>query len=515
MNKMKLAVSFIGALLCVALAGCMFVSGPLTGEIVGVVTDAGAGAPVEGARVYAYPMDGSPPKYSVDTGFFRPVAFTDAQGRYELVVPKGRYVVEASKDGFAGSRVEGVDVTSTVRMDLIQKPAFNKEWSVTPPDVSLWIEDLHDPAAGAYTGPIDFRVDVAGDNDIQLIYAALGKTPGAGWTTGTRLVYSNTYTTGDAQLDPAAFGAEGWTTFEVVVYDQNDNRTHHIRPLYIEPQEGAALRPAPAMTALAVTVSKQLAFYGGAMTIATGRGEVEIQAAPSGANLYVELRWGAAPDDGTVGGAGISGYRIYRRLQGEADYRPLATVAAGDAVFDEGVLQYYLFRDSSPQLRAGLTAHYQVRAYVGEEESAAVDASCTPLGTWDVRLLGPGEGEVGVSTTPTFTWEPTRLVGNDQVYTVWIWDLALGYWAYLSDYLVNETECTWEDVWLAPGIPKEGTPWERLQPHRIYEWYVDSAVAYDDFADPTAVSVAVNDGVYADFIPVPATDKFSFTTGEE
>ncbi len=519
MNKTRLGAAFAGGLLCALLAGCMFITGPPIGTIEGVVTDAGAGAPVEGAWVIAYPAGGSPPQYSVDTDFFRPAALTDAEGRYRLVVPKGEYVVEATKDGYAGSRVAGVVAGSTATVDLIQKPAFNKEWSVTPPDVALWVEDPHAAPRG-YSGPIDFRVDVAGDNDIQYIYAALGKTPGAGWTTGTRLIYMHTYTTGDATIDPAAFGVEGWTTLEVVAYDQNDNRTHRLVPVYIEPQAGRPLDPPADLRALAVTISKQLPFYDyeESLPVTTGAGEVDLRAAPAGANLYVELEWGASPDDAEVGGGGITGYRIYRRLEGEGDYSLVGTLAQGGGVFDEGVLQHYLFRDSSPELGEGVTAEYRVRAYVGDKESAAVEASTTPLGSWDVRLISPGEGAVGVSTTPTFSWEPTRLVGSDRVYTVVLWDLAQGHWVYTSDFLVNVTACAWDDMLIDPGISKEESPWERLQPHRVYEWYVDSAVAYDNYADPTAVSVAANH-IYMymrhPYVSLPATDKFSFTTGEE
>lgn len=515
MSKLKLSVAVVGILLCVGLAGCMFVSPPLTGDIRGVVTDAGAGAPVVGARVVAYPKGEQPPSYWVETDRLRTAVLTDADGRYHLVVPKGEYVVEAVKDGFAGSRVEGVVVGSSARVNLIQMPRFNSEWSSEPPDISVWIEDPHDADSGAYTGPIDFRVDVAGDNDIQLIYAALGKTPGAGWTTGTRMTFFDTYTSGDETIDPASYGVEGWTTFEVVAYDQNNNRTHVVRRVYVEPQEGIALQPSPLMISLAVTMSKQLAFFDQPLTVPTGKGDLDLQAAPPGANLYIQLRWLASPDDGEIGGTGITGYRVYRMLQGESDYRRIATLAQGDAVYDEGVLQFYQFRDSCPDLKEGRTAYYQVRAYLGEEESAAVEASTTPLGTWDVRLLSPGEGEVDVSTTPTFSWEPTRLVGNDQVYTLWIWDSVQGGQFYLTDFLVNVTECTWDDILLRPGMPPTNTPWERLQPHRVYEWYIDSAVAYDDFSNPTAVSVAINDGVLGEYVGTPATDKFSFTTGEE
>jgi hypothetical protein len=175
----------------------------------------------------------------------------------------------------------------------------------------------------------------------------------------------------------------------------------------------------------------------------------------------------------------------------------------------------YRWRDSSAALKVGVEASYQVRAYVGDSESAAIEASATPLGTWDVRLLAPADEAIGVSCTPTFRWQAVNPVGADQVYRLWLNDATQGWWYLMSDFLLNDTEVPYEELLVYPGAPVAGTPWERLQPYRNYEWYLDFAVAYDDFDDPTAVSVAQNDGVTGAYPGLPATDFFSFTTGEE
>jgi hypothetical protein len=206
--------------------------------------------------------------------------------------------------------VEGVKVGSTVRVDIVQKPVFNPNWPVEPPEVTVTgvTEGM------TITGPISISVEARGPNDIQLIYVAFGKMPGAGWLTSPREVFSGTYSTGTFPLDPAKYGVSGETTIEIVVYDQNDNRTHRIFHVYVEPAATPTAVAAPSYTtvpmARAVTLSKQVAFM-----------SLEPQAAPAGANIYVELRWAKSNDD-----PGITGYRIYRKLAGEADFRLIYTV---------------------------------------------------------------------------------------------------------------------------------------------------------------------------------------------
>lgn len=507
MRRVKLLLLAAFGVAALFLAGCLFVPARPTGEVEGFVVDSGAGSPVVGASVTAYPLDGMP-EYWARSPYFSPTATTDANGHYRLVLPKGTYVITVTKDGFATTRIEGVKVASTVKLNIIEKPVFNPNWSLEPPKVTL----TGVTEGATYSGPISYRVDAEGANDIRLIYVALGKTPGSGWLTAPRQIFESTYTTGDTTIDPADFGVSGWTTFEVVVYDQNENRTHLIRHIYIEPAAGVpTIRPPQNPGILAVTLSKKVYFYGQPLSIPSGKGELEIHAAPPGSNLYIELTWDASPDD-----ASITGYRIYRKLAGETDWTLVGTVgAAGDPTAS------YQWRDGSPELKVGVEASYQIRAYVGNTESAAITASATPLPTWDVRLLEPADEATGVSLTPTFRWQPTQLVGNDQVYRLWLNDATQGWWFLISDFLLNQTEVAYSDLyiyapWTAAGkTPVAGTPWERLQPFRNYEWYLDFAAAYDDFANPTAVSVAINDWVTGDFVGLPATDFFSFTTGEE
>ena len=446
-----------------------------------------------GALVRAWPVDGEAPRYTVISDYYGATAVTNSEGYYRLVVPEGLYVVEVRKEGHATSRVEGVKVGSTARVNIVQKPVFNPNWPVEPPEVMV-----NGVTEGmTITEPIEISIEARGPNDIQLIYAAFGKMPGASWLTAPREVFSGTYSTGTFTLDPAEYGVSGETTIEIVVYDQNDNRTHVIYRVYVQPAETPATVAAPSYTtvplARAVTLSKQVAFM-----------SLEPQAAPAGANIYVELRWAKSPDD-----PDITGYRIYRKLAGEADFRLIYTVGATGA-------DTYTYRDGSPDLKVGVQATYRITAYKGEAESDYIEASTTPLPPWEVRLLEPADESTGVSLTPTFRWEPSPVVGTVQRYRLWLWDAVHGWGLWLvSDFLQNVTACTWSELYVyRSGIPTSGTPWERLQPNRTYEWYLDYAVAFDAYPNWTAASVAVNDGVTGDFPSVLPAEMAQFTTGE-
>jgi len=117
-----------------ALSGCLFIKAPPTGVIEGYVTNHLSGEPVVGALVRAWPVDGEAPRYTVISDYYGATAVTNSDGYYRLVVPEGLYVVEVRKEGHATSRVEGVKVGSTARVDIVQKPVFNLNWPVEPPE---------------------------------------------------------------------------------------------------------------------------------------------------------------------------------------------------------------------------------------------------------------------------------------------------------------------------------------------------------------------------------------------
>lgn len=497
LKRILLVGLVLGAL---ALSGCLFVRAPETGVIEGYVTDCRAGAPVAGALVRAWPLDGEAPSYTMISDYYSPTAITNSEGYYRIVVPEGKYVVEVTKEGYGTSRVEGVKVASTARVDIVSYPAASPTWSFTPPTVT--ISGIND--GDTISGPVSVKIDAQGPNDILYIYAAFGKTPGASLLTAPRVIYSNTYTTGWFTINPADYGVCGETTFEVVVYDWNNNRTHAIYRVTVPPAAAGTVSPPlaptanilvdswagvliPARTALAVTLGKQVGFY-----------SLEPNAAPPGGNVYVELRWNkSAADTATVTG---DGYRIYRKLANESEYRLLYTVNATGAAT-------YLYRDSSPDLQVGLRADYRITYFSGAAESEPLEASATPLPMWDVRLVSPADQASDVSLYPTFTWAPTATVGTTQFYQMVFWDMGHGPANGILIRTLNQTSVTYA------GIP--GTRWERLIPHRMYHWAMLAALGID--LDLNAVSIAVNDRYStADgiFPTVKPTEMWTFITGD-
>ncbi len=472
-ERALLALPFIGILLLVA--GCAIFPPEPESQITGYVTNSGSGEPVSGSRVFLHGL----------TTNFSTVTMTDSRGQFKVRVPPDRYEIQLSKPGYAGSWVIGLNAQTPTEIRIIQREVFNPRWSTRPPRLEL--RGVGD--GDRFQGEIKYRVEASGENDIQFIYVALGKTPGSAFLTAPRQIFQETPTTGDQTLDPAAFGARGQTTFEVVVYDMNGNRTHLIREITVVPPEGP-VNPPQELRAIAVTLGQQIGFFG-----------IDKQAAPARANLYVELSWRPS-------GADLTGYRVYRSFDGES-FQPIAQLGAGQR----------FYTDSDAALAVGRRVYYRVTALRGGDESEPSNtASTRPLEAFDVRLISPADEARNIPRTPTFRWEPTRKVGRYQIYGVVLWDTVLGdaaFWVTPEppQFLINRTSWRWNE-----DGRMTATPWETLQPNRIYEWEVAYALSVDDLENPTAVSVAANRlGLENEKIPIraigiPATQNFSFTT---
>lgn len=476
-----------------SLTGCWFFITPVErGVVEGYVTDSGAGGPVVGTKVTACPVGYDCGLYWAQSpGYFEPVVYTDETGYYRLILPAGKYYIVLEKEGYAGSKVETVIVEpgESVRLNIIQKKVFNPGWSTKPPQVTLTGVNEGD----VITGPVAFEVEATSANDIYLIYAAFGKTPGASYLTSPRFVAVDTPETGTITLDPAAFGVAGETTFEVVVYDYNENRTHIIRRVFVTPTGAPGTFGPPAnLDVLAVTLSRNIAFYS----------ENEAKAAPLGGNLYVELEWDLSPDD-----ADLTGYRIYRKFADEDEWELIYTVGPGTG----------FYRDSSPELAVGREVSYKVVGYVdtgsGVIETAPTNvATTTPLPPWDVRLLYPADGETNVSLMPVFKWEAINPPGKAQYYEPELWDTMTGNGSVVYAEIWNETE--WD-------FAEPGWFWENLQPHRRYQWTIYTAIAFDveyedgdTLADMMEKATAVSYVDLSDPLTQEPMQMNTFTTGD-
>ena len=451
----------------------------------GYVTNATAGEAVEGSEVEVL---------EAGTDDVVATATTDGDGTFALELEPGHYDLRLEQEGYAGSQVLNVRVVEqrTSRLHVVQMRAFNPDWSTTPPAVEIGGVEDGDQYDGTL-GIIDYEVNATPADDALStlhIYAALDRMPGAGFTTLIRNHYSQTDSTGKQTIDPFDYAAQGDTTFEVVVYDTNRNRTHVIRYIevdhYFIPEGGAdALNPPPHIVAtLAVTMRDQLEFFSLA---------AEPQAAPAGGNLFVELSWFDTE---------VYGYNIYR--------------STGGGEFEQiGTSPFNFHVDISPDLAPGQEVCYYVTGYVGTSQSPPSNVMCTtPLEMWDVQLVTPADDAQGVSLTPTFEWEPTDTVSDHHFYLPVVWDLLTGGTGLLVSPgelgLVNRTSYTWNE-----GGQYDGTEFATLAKGTTYTWQMFSAYATDHPTNPTAVSVAVDYlGVLIPPGLVRSSDVFTFTTSE-
>ncbi|WP_457632696.1 carboxypeptidase regulatory-like domain-containing protein [Oceanithermus desulfurans] len=457
-----------------------------SGTVAGFVVNANAGEGVPGSAVAAY---------EAGTDNLLGTTTTASDGSFSLDVAAGAVDLRFEKEGYAGSQVLNLrlDEEGVTRIAVIQREAFNPDWPTTPPQVTLGkVADgnVYEAAFGFI--PYDVTVSPAAPLTTDLIYAALGKTPGSGFITGYRELFVSTNATGDRFLDPLRYAAAGPTTFQVVAYDTNGNRTQLFR--YVEVSvpfiNDVDLVPPELRSVMAVTLNKQIGFF-----------SVQPQAAPEGANLYVDLAWLPKLDFSHAPNDAPYGYRVYRSFDGD-DFELIGTVA-GSTTF---------YTDASPLLAPGRTVHYRVTAFVGELESPPSNVLVTtPLDVFDVRLTGPGDGDVGVPVAPTFTWEASTTLSGYHYYAGAVWDTLTGENAWFaspaSPMLVNRTSWTWNE-----DGAYTNTPLETLQRGRSYEWQLIEAYALDDPVHPTAVSIAADGlGLWFPF-GVASTDHFTFTT---
>ena len=457
-----------------------------SGTIVGFVVSANAGEAVAGSTVSIY---------EAGTHNLLGTTTTGADGSFTFEASAGAVDLVFEKDGYAGSQVLNLwlQEEDPTRIYVIQRKAFNPAWPTTPPEVvvgKVQDGDIYDAAFGYI--PYDVSVTPAAPLTTDLIYAALGKTPGSAFITGQREIFVSVNATGDRFLDPFDYAAAGPTTFQVVAYDTNGNRTQVFRHVEISvPFISDVDLVAPELRgALSITLNKPVEFFSAGP-----------MAAPENGNLYTEVFWQPKSDFSHAPNDVPYGYHVYRSFDGE-QFERIGTVT--------GFSTAYI--DASPELAPGKTAYYRVTAFVGDLESEPSNAvSTTPLDVFDVQLTSPADGASGVPVTPTFGWTPTQTVSGYHYYAGAVWDTLTGTSAWFaspaSPMLVNRTEWTWNE-----DGAYTNTPLETLQRGRSYEWHLIEAYAMDDPVHPTAISVAA-DGLGLWFpYGVASTDHFSFTT---
>lgn len=427
--------SVLGAALCSALlVGCNNTdSGPIVepqppaptypagnSNIQGIVIDQNIGAPVAGSTVTLY-------QNGTSLGSFT----TAADGTFNVSkIAAGTYDLKARKTGMAGYDLYGMVVSGdSSSVTLIERPAFDTSASTDGPKLTFTKADGTTPLAGAtFTNGVDFQVKTASDSNhvppIRIMYAQLGRMPGTGTITSSTSANNWNYAPPNeiiTQVDSgpvsvpnsaspnfiAGFGnATGEQLYlQIQAVDFNYNYTRYIVPITLvntsAAQNNTVVAPTAA-TATSFTLKQEGSWttpYSAPNPETNAVGGPEVNAAPNGSGVFVEVRWCYTNLDAA---AKPFAFDIERSSDG-TNFKKVGQVGGGsnkDCSANQS-LRPFNFKDTSAALSAGNTYTYRVIARGSNTATSNVTAT-TPLGQFQPLLVAPGNEATGVSTKPTF-----------------------------------------------------------------------------------------------------------------
>ena len=398
---------------------------------------------------------------------------TDAEGNYVIdKVPVGTQDVIVTQSGRATSKVQNITIIEDqiTSVDFIQKKVNVPTWEIDPPTIS--ITGIAD--GDTLSGTVTCSAQVADASDIKYIFVGFDHVPFY-LECDFESEDSNEIVLGpiDTTIIP-----DGEFQIVIVTYDMNYNRSQLTLNITIDNGGSGSVPATPtSLWPLSITFGENVGYF------STGRNELFnrigtkedpniinlpegktidldsiIKVAGPDSNLFVEINWDSVVD--------ATGYKIYRKFEDEAAYHRIGSTGE------------LWFIDADPQLSAGRKTYYQVSAINGFGESEKTTAEwTTPLPKFNLNLVMPLNGATGVSLTPTLQWQPVEIVGDYQIYNCYIMGK-------------NDSSSTWEDVTVNETfVTYNSTP---LQYLKVYEWNVNSAIAYDydDFFDLRAISIA-------------------------
>ncbi len=527
----KLAILLVGmSVIALLLSGCFLLPSQTT-KLQIFVVDANAGGSVANSHV-----DVKEGPLTLASGQ------TDSNGMISFQIPAGKAVdVYLEKTGYALSAVKGLKIYQNAenKIEIVQMKA-----SLNPDPTTQTLPTINaslTTSTGTAINPGDvvkddfnYSVKVDSINDVNIIYAALGKIPGAGYMTGKRDYFSNVSA---ASGSISISGFKGETALHFVIYDHNNNRVDKIVYLDIEPTSSPSTvntyTPENAK-ATAYTTNRELEFYVEpdpkdkpsihGLFSHTHLAKYAPKAAPKDANLWVEIEWTKWADSSVATTTDKPlGYNIYRSFDGSS-FKKLQFVQGADIS---------LYRDKSAELAPGKEVWYKITSEYADsvESTSSAIAHTTPLGRWGVTLLTPADGATSVSRAPIFSWKPTNTLTGDSTITY-------DYLPMLSDDVNggNESFCpldstnhlyeildttggsvsmnftdasyVWYNIYASYIYPSS-----QLEPNKTYQWDLIYAVAYND--DQTAFSIAADWWPFLYPIGVDPAASNRFTTGAQ
>lgn len=472
-----------------------------TVTLTGLVVDNNAGAPVGGSTVT---VDGLPA-----------TTVTDSNGAFTLYLPPGTYHLNFAKPGYAGSRIENLLLQGDLGpIKVIQKQATNPSLPTTPPKLTVTTGSGgcgNLPAGQDFStvtqaeGCVPFRIQAQAQgtgNMIRYIYAALGKTPGSAFFTSPRFFWTadtNGPDTGNQVLAGASVaGLSGPITFEVVVYDLNDNRTHRLYYLnFSQNFASPAVTPVSNFQVLAVTLAQAIGFYGPpkpAVLRLPGKEEVRLEGAPSpDSTLWVELSWqysGTNPDR----------FEVYRSFDGQ-NFSKIATLSGAARAYN----------DASPELRVGQRVYYRVDA-VGQGTAQGPVLATTPLDRFTVHLLSPAKYATGISVTPTLSWSVSQKVGDLRLFAPFLLDYPQqGEFFIWAPYIFNnllysdQTLTVNGNTYSVPYNQDGSAVLPRLEAFHSYSFDLSAAAVSLDPSNPNRIeAISIAQDLWNVFHPLQA-----------
>lgn len=405
----------------ISMIGCGGSSGGGGGDrisIQGYVSESRGGPALSGSKVYLDDDSDS------DT--------TESDGYYTVSLEEGTfYDLLADKTGYAQSKIQQLwvmksdDIPDYPNLNMVQMKAFNPDWEVEAPTISVSGVERGETVSGT----VNLDIEVEGANPILLIQVRAG----------------------DLQGDPLDFVSDSdtmsysWDTTTtcpgdnfvlITAYDVNYNCTQYFIPVVVATgNETAPSSQIEGIYAYSMTFERDLEVFAKERTAkfkklnsnsnpyivqAPNGSKVDLSKAPQNASVIVYVEW--TPDDTATG------YRIYRATSSTQDPVLVGEVPGGDT---------YWYYDYSADLKIGKKYYYYVSAYnTGGEGPLTETDPFTVLGRFVVNLKSPSDGSTGVSTTPTFKWEINDTIGDTQRYIPYAMgqnDEGLYWYAQVSD----------------------------------------------------------------------------------
>ena len=461
-------------------------------------------------------------------------AETDENGFYSLRVPEGIRILEFRQEGYATSRVEGLRVRAgeTTFYDTVQLEYLDPYLPTEPPELNTSVHNgdrfMGEGDEDTFSFVIDGEVAAPDLNGFVFAAASLGQSRGASdylseFVPGAPVDFDGDET----NVTLSAEGFAGETTLHVVAYDLNQNRTENIR--YVEVVSGANNLAEIELDAQAITFNDVGSFnslgvtsQNAAQSFSTAELMQAVRsndAAALGrmAQSFTQFTPHLAPDalgaqdtldeyliwvdlffdyDFAAGAELPTAFQIYRKLEGERDFRLIGQVSPRQADLggEDPASTTFGYRDATPALQPGLGATYRVVATRGAHSAASEPAQVTPLDPFFVDANTPRNGATGVALLPDY--DMTFRGRSDLVYysalvldRVHASDNVI---EWFSEFIPDDSGVT------SVAVPHnvDGTAvTETLQPFHTYDWQppaltTNGRVTKDGVKGENAISVA-------------------------